>query len=48
MQNSRTFLVACAAAYCLALLPLCAADADADLKLREALEPYFQDQRQPR
>ena len=38
MQNSRTFLVACAAAYCLALLPLCAADADADLKLREALE----------
>jgi hypothetical protein len=38
MQISRSFLVACGAAYCLALLPLCAADADADLKLREALE----------
>jgi hypothetical protein len=38
MQISRCFLVACGAAYCLALLPLCAADADADLKLREALE----------
>jgi hypothetical protein len=38
MQISRSFLVACGAAYCLVLLPLCAADADADLKLREALE----------
>jgi hypothetical protein len=38
MQISRSFLVACGVAYCLALLPLCAADADADLKLREALE----------
>jgi hypothetical protein len=38
MQISRSFLVACGVAYCLALLPLCAADADADLKLREAVE----------
>jgi hypothetical protein len=38
MQISRSFLVACGVAYFLALLPLCAADADADLKLREALE----------
>jgi hypothetical protein len=38
MQISRSFMVACGVAYCLALLPLCAADADADLKLREALE----------
>src|ERR1035437_8197262 len=38
MQISRSFLVACGVAYCLALLPLCAADADADLKLHEALE----------
>jgi hypothetical protein len=38
MQISKTFLIACGAAYCLALLPLCAADADSDLKLREALE----------
>jgi hypothetical protein len=37
MQISRFFLAACGAAYCLALLPLCAADADVDSKLREAL-----------
>jgi len=37
MQISRSFLVACGAAYCLALLPLCAADADVESKLREAL-----------
>lgn len=38
MQNSRTFLITCAAVFCVALLPLCAADSDADQKLREALE----------
>ena len=38
MQISKSFLAACGAAYCLALLPLCAADSDADQKLREALE----------
>jgi hypothetical protein len=37
MQISRSFLAACGAAYCLALLPLCAADADVESKLREAL-----------
>ena len=38
MQISKSFLVVCAAAYCVALLPLRAADADTDIKLREALE----------
>ena len=38
MQISKCFLVVCAAAYCTALLPLRAADADTDAKLREALE----------
>ena len=38
MQISKSFLVACAAAYCVALLPLRAADADTERKLREALE----------
>ena len=38
MQISKSFLVVCAAAYCVALLPLRAADADSELKLREALE----------
>jgi hypothetical protein len=38
MQISRSFLVACGAAYCLALLPLCATDADVEWsRLREAL-----------
>ena len=38
MQISKSFLVACLAAYCVALLPLRAADADTERKLREALE----------
>ena len=38
MQISKSFLVVCATAYCAALLPLCAADADVNAKLREAME----------
>ena len=38
MQSSKCFLVVCAAACCTAILPLRAADADTDTKLREALE----------
>src|ERR1035441_4239460 len=38
MQISKSFLFVCAAAYCVALLPLCAADSDTTLKLREAME----------
>src|ERR1017187_5976421 len=38
MQISKSFLVVCAAAYCVVLQPLRAADADTDPKLREALE----------
>src|ERR1039458_1392824 len=38
MQISKSFLVVCATAYCAALLPLCAADADINAKLREATE----------
>src|ERR1017187_2684242 len=38
MQISKSFLVVCATAYCAALLPLCAADADTNAKLREAME----------
>src|ERR1035437_5444578 len=38
MQISKSFLVVCAAAYCVALLPLRAADSDTTTKLREALE----------
>src|ERR1035441_9337845 len=38
MQISKSFLVVCATAYCAALLPLCAADADINAKLREAME----------
>jgi len=38
MQISKSFLVVCAAAYCVALLPLRSADADTDAKLREALQ----------
>ena len=38
MQISKSFLVVCATAYCAALLPLCAADADTNAKLREATE----------
>ena len=38
MQISKCFLVVCAAAFCVAILPLRAADADTDTKLREALE----------
>src|ERR1019366_2281078 len=38
MQISKSVLVVCATAYCAALLPLCAADADINAKLREAME----------
>jgi uncharacterized protein YgiM (DUF1202 family) len=38
MQIPKSFLFVCAAAYCMALQPLRAADADTDSKLREALE----------
>jgi hypothetical protein len=38
MQTSKSFLVLCAVAYCAALMPLHAADTDAQIKAREALE----------
>lgn len=38
MQISKSFLVVCAAAYCAALLPLHAADTEAQIKARSALE----------
>jgi hypothetical protein len=38
MQISKSFLVVCAMAYCAALLPLCAADTEAQIKAREALQ----------
>jgi hypothetical protein len=38
MQISKSFLVVCAVAYCAALLPLRAADTEAQIKAREALE----------
>jgi hypothetical protein len=38
MQISKSFLVVCAAACCVALQPLCAADADTEAKLREAMQ----------
>ena len=48
MQISKCFLVVCAAAYCVALLPLRAADTNTDLKLRQALEKKLDDlQTQP-
>ncbi|HOX55379.1 MAG TPA: hypothetical protein P5205_01430 [Candidatus Paceibacterota bacterium] len=48
MQISKSFLVVCAAMYCVAVVPLRAADTEAQIKAREALEKKFNElQSQP-